>query len=241
MNLKNLIRASLLIVTWPVAGSALADAANDADYAVAGNLAVTSDYMFRGLTQTWGGPAIQGGADLTMKNGFAAGFWASGISDKTYPGAALELDVYADYGTAIDDDWSWRVGLYSYLYPKGNLDDAGLPSRSFDTVEANASLTWKWLTLKYSDSLTDYFGIDTEQGRHSGPCFLPGRDQVTGMGGLLRRELARPPDMQAPALGGLHPGARAFGDQRALEFSHCAHDVKHEAAAGCRRVDRVRE
>ena len=164
MNLKNLIRASLLIVTWPVAGSALADAANDADCAVAGNLAVTSDYMFRGLTQTWGGPAIQGGADLTMKNGFAAGFWASGISDKTYPGAALELDVYADYGTAIDDDWSWRVGLYSYLYPKGNLDEAGLPSRSFDTVEANASLTWKWLTLKYSDSLTDYFGIDTEQG-----------------------------------------------------------------------------
>lgn len=164
MKTKNLICASLLIVALPVAGTALADAANDADYAIAGNVALTSDYMFRGLTQTWGHPAIQGGADLTMTNGFAAGFWASSISDKTYPGASLELDVYASYGAAINDDWSWRGGLYGYLYPNGNLDDAGLASRSFDTLEANAALTWKWLTLKYSSSLTDYFGIDTEQG-----------------------------------------------------------------------------
>jgi uncharacterized protein (TIGR02001 family) len=99
-----------------------------------------------------------------MKNGFAAGVWASSISDKSYPGASLELDVYASHGAKINDDWSWRAGLYSYLYPNANLDDVGLSSRSFDTVEANASLTWKWLTLKYSEALTDYFGIDTEEG-----------------------------------------------------------------------------
>jgi len=133
-------------------------------YAISGNVAVTSDYMFRGLTQTWGGPAIQGGGDLTMTNGLAAGFWASSISDKSYPGAALELDLYASFGTAFNDDWSWRAGLYGYVYPNGNLDDAGLPSRSFNTVEANGALTWKWLTLKYSYALTDYFAIDTEQG-----------------------------------------------------------------------------
>lgn len=139
-------------------------AASDAPYAITGNVAVVTDYVFRGLTQAWGGPAIQGGGDLTMKNGFAAGFWASSISTNTYPGAAMELDLYANYGTQINDDWSWRVGLYSYLYPKGNLDDAGLQSRSFNTVEAQASLTWKWLTLKYSDALTDFFAIDKEQG-----------------------------------------------------------------------------
>ena len=133
-------------------------------YAITGNVAVTSDYMFRGLTQTWGGPAIQGGGDLTMTNGFAAGFWASSISGKSYPGAALELDLYASFGTAFNDEWSWRAGLYGYVYPNGNLDDVGLPSRSFNTVEANAALTWKWLTLKYNYSLTDYFAIDTEQG-----------------------------------------------------------------------------
>lgn len=164
MDIEKFVRTSLLLLTFQLAGTALAEDANDNDHSTSANVAIASDYMFRGLTQTWGGPAIQGGADLTMKNGFAAGFWASSISDKSYPGAALELDVYANYGTQITDDWAWRVGLYTYLYPNGNLDDVGLPSRSFNTVEANASLTWKWLTLKYSDSLTDYFGIDTEQG-----------------------------------------------------------------------------
>jgi len=133
-------------------------------YAVTGNIDLTSDYMFRGLTQTWGAPAVQGGADLALSNGFAAGFWGSSISEKSYPGASLELDLYASYGQSFATDWSWRVGLYSYLYPKGNLDDVGLGSRTFNTAEANAALTWKWLTVKYSRSLTDYFGIDVEQG-----------------------------------------------------------------------------
>ena len=166
--LRTIVGAMLALGSVAVVGTnaAIAQSVADADtaYSISGNVALTSDYIFRGLTQTWSGPAIQGGGDLAMKNGFAAGFWASSISDKSYPGASLELDVYASYGTQIDDDWSWRAGLYSYLYPNGNLDDVGLPSRSFDTVEANAALTFRWLTLKYSDALTDYFGIDTEQG-----------------------------------------------------------------------------
>lgn len=152
---------------WAAALACLAAAnlhAEDAPYTISGNVALTSDYLFRGLTQTWGGPAVQGGADLTTSSGFAAGVWASSISDRSYPGASLELDLYASYGRPIDEDWSWRVGLYSYLYPNGDLDEAGLPSRSFDTLEANAALSWKWLTLKYSHALTDYFGVDVEQG-----------------------------------------------------------------------------
>ncbi|KRE88758.1 hypothetical protein ASG87_09320 [Frateuria sp. Soil773] len=131
---------------------------------VTGNVAVTSDYMFRGLTQTWGRPAIQGGADYTGPGGFAAGLWASSISERSYPGGAMELDLYASYGRSIDDDWSWRAGVYGYVYPGADLDRAGLSSRSFDTVEANAALSWKWLTLKYNRAITDYFGVDTEQG-----------------------------------------------------------------------------
>jgi uncharacterized protein (TIGR02001 family) len=131
---------------------------------VTGNVAVTSDYVFRGLTQSWGNPAIQGGADYANPNGFSAGFWGSSISERTYPGGAMESDLYASYGTAINSDWSWRVGLYSYLYDGANLDHAGLASRSLNTGEANVALTWKQFTLKYNRSLTDYFGVDTEQG-----------------------------------------------------------------------------
>jgi len=131
---------------------------------ITGNVALTSDCLFRGLTQSWGRPAIQGGADYADPNGFAAGFWASSVSERSYPGGALELDLYASYGQAINRDWSWRAGLYAYVYPGANLDQAGLPSRSLNTVEANAALSWKQFTLKYNRALTDYFGVDTEQG-----------------------------------------------------------------------------
>lgn len=187
------------------------DATNDA-YSVTGNAALVSDYMFRGLTQTWAGPAIQGGADLSMKNGFAAGFWASSISDKTYPGASLELDVYASYGLSISEDWSWRAGLYGYLYPKGNLDEAGLRSRSFNTAEANVALTWKWLTLKYSHALTDYFGADVEQGY---------RDDSRGTG-YLQLDAAIPFNDQWSLA--LHAGHTRYGTRLAVPLANGADD-----------------
>lgn len=132
--------------------------------AVTGNMAIVSDYVFRGLTQTWGRPAIQGGADLALSDGLAAGFWGSAISGNSYPGGSMELDLYASYGAAINADWSWRAGLYGYAYPGANLDKAGLPARPLDTGEANAALTWKQFTLKCNYALTDYFGADVGQG-----------------------------------------------------------------------------
>jgi uncharacterized protein (TIGR02001 family) len=147
-------------------GVAAARADDTPNPSVTGNVAITSDYMFRGLTQTWGRPAIQGGADYTAASGFAAGFWGSSISQRTYPGGAMELDLYASYGRNFGHDWSWRAGLYGYVYPGGNLDQANprLPSRSFDTLEANVALGWKGFTLKYNRALTDYFGANVEEG-----------------------------------------------------------------------------
>ncbi len=153
---------SVVLLGSAIDGGALAEDAPVAP--VTGNVALVTDYMFRGLTQSWGHPAIQGGADYASPNGFAAGFWGSSISDRSYPGGSMELDLYASYGHAIGSDWSWRAGLYGYLYPGANLDHAGLAPRSLNTVEANAALSWKWLTLKYNRALTDYFGIDVEQG-----------------------------------------------------------------------------
>ena len=161
--------SAIFILTLATASAGIADIAN-ADSApasaVTGNVAITSDYMFRGLTQTWGRPAIQGGADYAGASGFAAGFWGSSISQRTYPGAAMELDLYASYGRNFGRDWSWRAGLYGYVYPGGNLDQANprLPSRSFNTLEANFAVGWRGLTLKYNRALTDYFGADVEEG-----------------------------------------------------------------------------
>lgn len=129
------------------------------------NIGGVSDYIFRGVAQSWGGPALQGGGDATWDNGFAAGFWGSTLSRKEFPGSTVEVDVYGSYGFSAGD-WALRFGLYGYLYPGADLDEARPPlaSRSFNTVEANASVAWKWFTLKYNHALTDFFAIDKEQG-----------------------------------------------------------------------------
>ncbi|TBR36620.1 MULTISPECIES: TorF family putative porin [Dyella] len=159
MNYRSSLPLSLL-----AALGCLASTSADAETTVTGNVAVTSDYLFRGLTQTWAHPAIQGGADLSLDNGFAAGTWASSVSDHSYPHGSMEWDVYASYGTSFGKDWSWRAGVYGYLYPGAELSLPGMHRRSFDTAEANVSLTWKYVTLKYNQALTDYFGVDVEQG-----------------------------------------------------------------------------
>ncbi len=136
-----------------------------ADSTFSGNLALTSDYLFRGLSQTWGKPALQGGVDYNAGR-FHAGAWTSNVSRNSYPGGGIEMDVFTDAAFWQRGDWSARAGLYAYFYPDANLDHVqpALPSRTLDTLEANLSLTWKSWTLKYSRALTDYFGADVEQG-----------------------------------------------------------------------------
>ncbi|HKR77675.1 MAG TPA: TorF family putative porin [Rhodanobacter sp.] len=157
-------RPASALIAFALLGATVAHA-DDAP-PITGNVVVTSDYVFRGLSQTWSKPAIQGGGDYAAASGFAAGFWASSISRRSFPGAVMELDVYTSYGQSFGQGWSWRAGLYGYLYPGGNLDHAKprLSSRPFNTLEANFALGWKWLTLKYNRALTDYFGADVEEG-----------------------------------------------------------------------------
>ena len=132
---------------------------------VSGNAALVSDYLFRGLSQTWGQPALQGGVDVDADR-WHAGAWTSNVSRNSYPGGGMEVDLFGDVGLFARGDWSARAGLYGYFYPGANLDHVRQPlgSRSLDTMEANIALTWKTWTLKYSRALTDYFGADVEQG-----------------------------------------------------------------------------
>src|SRR5688572_25761652 len=87
---------------------------------VSGNVALTTDYAFRGISQTDQSPAIQGGLDLSA-GGFYAGTWASNINFGT-GGANMELDVYGGYKFAAGPV-SFDVGIVGYLYP-GAADDA---------------------------------------------------------------------------------------------------------------------
>lgn len=131
---------------------------------ITGNFSLMSDYIGRGLSQSWGHPVIQGGVDLTMSTGLNAGLWGSRVSENSFPGGQMEIDAYANYGKSFYEHGAWQVGLRGYIYPGANLKNAQLPSRSFNTLEANASLSWDWLKVSYAVAVTDYFGVNVEQG-----------------------------------------------------------------------------
>lgn len=122
------------------------------------NLGFVSDYLFRGITQTAHAPAIQGGVDYAPDTGFYAGTWASNVSGNFFPGGSLEWDVYGGYNHKVSEDLAWSAGLYTYNYPGAHT----VPGhQSFNTVEANAQVTWKGLQLKDSYALTDLLGMNS--------------------------------------------------------------------------------
>lgn len=87
-----------------------------------GNVALTSDYVWRGVSQSNGDIAISGGFDYT--NGmFYAGTWASSIDFDSDSDANLELDFYGGLAGELANGISWDVGVIYYTYPDTEDDD----------------------------------------------------------------------------------------------------------------------
>jgi uncharacterized protein (TIGR02001 family) len=119
------------------------------------NVSLTSDYRYRGISQTRLKPAIQGGADYAHPSGFYVGTWLSSIKwIKDFNGGAdVEWDIYGGYKGEIQKDLAYDVGILTYQYPGHDLDPA--PT----TTELYGALTFGPATLKYSHSVTNLFGF----------------------------------------------------------------------------------
>jgi uncharacterized protein (TIGR02001 family) len=154
--------------------------ADDAPYKFTGNVTLASEYIYRGIEQTAGKPAIQGGFDFTHSSGFYLGVWGSNISwiSDGLPGttASVEMDVYGGYkNTFAGGDWNYDIGVLSYVYPVSNF-----PANTTkpDTTEVYGAIGWKWLTLKYSHVVSSHiFGFNSATGgdtRNSGYVDLTG-------------------------------------------------------------------
>tara|TARA_A100001037_G_scaffold306298_1_gene350510 strand:+ start:1754 stop:2473 length:720 start_codon:yes stop_codon:yes gene_type:complete len=111
-----------------------------------GNVSLTTDYRFRGISQGDRSPAIQGGFDVAHESGLYIGAWASNV---TFSGAAIEMDYYAGFGGSINDV-SYDIGAIWYNYPE---DDA---EPDLDYFELYGSLSIKGVTLGLAYS-PDYF------------------------------------------------------------------------------------
>ncbi len=132
------------------------------------NVALVSDYRFRGITQTGNDAAIQGGFDASFEPGFYIGTWASSVdfgdvTDGSGSYGTMEIDYYAGWSGPIGDtDFGIDVGYYYYQYPGDTIDPTG------DYEEFNITGSWKDLSVgvTYSDDFYAetgkywYYGAD---------------------------------------------------------------------------------
>mgnify|MGYP006196256019 CR=1 FL=1 len=125
---------------------------------VAGNMSLVSDYRFRGLTQTFEEPALQGGFDYAHSSGLYLGNWNSAISDTFFAGSPLEMDFYGGYKGAAGP-LGYDIGILYYYYPGSDLAGVG----TIDNTELYAGVSWQWLSAKVFYAVSDFFGMaDTD-------------------------------------------------------------------------------
>jgi uncharacterized protein (TIGR02001 family) len=184
---RSILAALLSVCTVTAAVAPLPVLAQKSDWSASGNLSLVSDYRFRGVSQTYNLPAVQGGFDLGHSAGFYVGTWGSNVGtndrDRRVPagsppgtrppqtttagtfagGSSLELDFYGGYRFEIARNSAIDIGVIYYLYP-GAKDPITL--RRFDTTEMYIGASFGNLTAKLNYGLSDHFGLIDSSGSY---------------------------------------------------------------------------
>lgn len=148
---------STAVVSALFAGTALAQE-QVASFNVNTEVALTTDYRFRGISQTDEDPAVQGGMTLGHKSGVYAGVWASSMQ------SGAELDYFAGFNFDLA---SVSVGAEYRMYDYTG-DYAVDPD--YEEVSVTASAMGATVGVIYSD---DYSGSGAEYFRYGAAYNLP--------------------------------------------------------------------
>ena len=165
MTIVRWMAAVLLATGW--AGSAVAQERIGGGLTVTGGVTGTTDYRFRGISQSNRDPAIQGSLSVDHESGFYAGGFVSSLSDDLRPGE-VELSRYVGYTREIASGTDIDVGLQLYGYP----DNESLTNASYFepyaavrhtlgpvTAELGAAYAPEQEALAGSDSLYVHGGL----------------------------------------------------------------------------------
>lgn len=115
---------------------------------LSGNMSLTSDYVWRGTTQTQGDFAAQAGLKWAADNGLYAAAWGSNVEFAPQTHASSELDLILGWSGNLSDDWTLDANLTHYRYPSTTVD--------LNWTELNGTLTWKqnyWAQLGWSNDV----------------------------------------------------------------------------------------
>lgn len=115
MMKKHWVRTAIAATLLAGSGASMAE--------LTGNVAVVSDYVFDGVSQTDNGPALQGGVDYAMESGLYVGFWGSTVDFGPGTDSNLETDWYIGYGFG-DENVAFDFGFvwYQYLPTDDDID-----------------------------------------------------------------------------------------------------------------------
>jgi len=141
-----------------------------AEITTSGSVAFTTDYKFRGITQTSNNAAVQGSITLAHDSGLYASAWGSNVDSLA---GGSEMDFLFGYA-GTSGDLSYDVGVMRYVYPGANEDNAGTEP-DYNEVYASVSAHGAKLGLAYTD---DYFA---ETGKY-GYLFAAYGTEVAGFG-----------------------------------------------------------
>lgn len=105
----------------------------DSGLTFSANIALASEYRFRGVDLSGGELAVQGGFDISHSSGFYVGTWASNLDEQTVGYGSTELDLYGGWSGNVSDAVSVDLGFIAYTYPDAAAGD-------FDYYELYGSL-----------------------------------------------------------------------------------------------------
>jgi uncharacterized protein (TIGR02001 family) len=120
-----------------------------ADFSATGS--ATSDYVFRGISQSAEDPVLQGSLDVETDAGAYLGVWGSRVDFGDCCDEDIELDWYAGFGGEWTDDWRYDAGLIHYAFPGASED--------IDYAELYLGVGWRWLDL-YGYWTEEFYGLD---------------------------------------------------------------------------------
>ena len=206
MKLLKIMLASAA-ATVALSGAAMAD-----ELKLAYNIGVTSDYVFRGVSQTQEDPAVQGGVDATYGMGYA-GVWASNV-DFGSKNPSTEVDFYAGVKPTVGDT-SLDLGVIYYSYTK----DKGLTPGAYSYVElkAAASRTFGPATLGAAVYYSPEFPGKTGHATYGElNASVPVAKKLTLSGAIGRQNIQKASDYTTWNLGGTY----ALNDKFSLDIRY---------------------
>ena len=150
MKMKKVSALCLAASTFFVASSAMAWESEDGAHSTSASVALASDYIWRGYSQTDEEMAISGSLDYAHSSGFYAGTWASNVDfgDDT----SIEVDIYAGFSSEFGGSGiGYDVGVLRYIYP----------GEDYDWNEVYASLSYSMFSVGVAHSASVYDSGET--------------------------------------------------------------------------------